>query len=158
MNESDAVQEQELALKLWVVLARARSAVLEHVRRDLARHGLSLTEFGVLEALFHKGPLVLGDVQRKILVSSGGITYLVDRLEERGLVVRRACSEDRRATYAALTGEGEALIGRIFPEHARAIEHALSGLNPEEKATAIDLVRKLGLTAASLEPVGDGET
>lgn len=54
MNQSDAKQEQELALKLWVVLARARSAVLEHVRQDLGRHGLSLTEFGVLEALFHK--------------------------------------------------------------------------------------------------------
>lgn len=158
MNQSDAKQEQELALKLWVVLARARSAVLEHVRQDLGRHGLSLTEFGVLEALFHKGPLVLGDVQRKILVSSGGITYLVDRLEERGLVERRACPGDRRATHAALTQEGEALIGRIFPEHARAIEHALSGLDPEEKATAIDLVRTLGLTAASLEPLGGGET
>jgi MarR family 2-MHQ and catechol resistance regulon transcriptional repressor len=87
-------------------------------------------------------------VQKKILVSSGGITYLVDRLEQKGLVERQQCPTDRRARYAALTPSGEALIGQIFPEHARALEHALSGLDPEEKEEAIRLLRKLGRHAA----------
>jgi MarR family 2-MHQ and catechol resistance regulon transcriptional repressor len=90
-------------------------------------------------------------VQKKILVSSGGITYLVDRLERKGLVERRQCPEDRRARYAALTTEGEALIQRIFPEHARALEQALSGLDPAEKEEAIRLLRKLGRRAAELD-------
>jgi MarR family 2-MHQ and catechol resistance regulon transcriptional repressor len=135
-------------LKLNVVLARAAAAVARHAEADIARHGLSTAEFGILEALYHKGPLLLGELQRKILVSSGGVTYLVDRLVSRGLVERRACAEDRRARYAALTPDGEAFIERTFPEHARAIEQALAGLTPEEQRAATELLRKLGLAAA----------
>lgn len=139
-------------LKLWIVLSRAQAAIEAHVRADVARHDLTPAEFGILEVLFHKGPMLLGEVQKKILVSSGGITYLVDRLERRGLVERRECPTDRRARYAALTPEGESLIRRIFPEHTRAIEHALSGLTREEQEEAIRLLRKLGRHASELPP------
>src|SRR5687767_8550399 len=108
----------ETALKLFVVLSRALNALEEHARADVARHGLTPTEFGILEALYHKGPLLLGEVQKAILVSSGGITYLIDRLVEKGLVERRECTSDRRARYAALTPAGEARIQEIFPVHA----------------------------------------
>src|SRR3954451_16436799 len=89
--------ERSLALKLWVVLARAHNAIYSHVQDDVAAHGLTVAEFGILEVLYHKGQMLLGEVQRRILVSSGGITYLVDRLTEKGLVERRECPEDRRA-------------------------------------------------------------
>jgi MarR family 2-MHQ and catechol resistance regulon transcriptional repressor len=138
------------ALKLWVVLSRAHAAVAELVRRNVAARGLTVSEFAVLEVLYHKGPLHLGDVRRKILVSSGGITYLVDRLEGRGLVERRACPEDRRASYAALTPAGEALIAEIFPAHADALAEAVAGLDPEETVGATDLLRTLGLHAQRL--------
>src|SRR5687768_7083352 len=93
----------ERALKLYVVLARATNAVNRRVRQEIDGHELTETEFGILEALYHKGPLLLGDVQRKILLSSGGVTYTVDRLADKGLVERRECQSDRRARYAALT-------------------------------------------------------
>lgn len=144
-------QETSNALKLWVVLSRAHAAVEEHARADAQRHGLTLAEFAILEVLHHRGPMLLGEVQRRILVSSGGITYLVDRLEARGLVERRDCPGDRRARYAALTGEGEALMRTIFPEHARCLERALSGLDEEERGEALRLLRKLGHHAAELE-------
>lgn len=143
------------ALKLWVVLSRAHAAVEAHASRDIARHDLTTTEFGVLEALLHKGPILLGELQRRVLVSSGGMTYVVDRLVRKGLVERRACPSDRRATYAALTPAGEDLMKRIFPEHAAAMERALSGLSDDEKETATDLLRRLGLAAAAVE---DGTT
>jgi MarR family 2-MHQ and catechol resistance regulon transcriptional repressor len=143
--------DQELTLKLWIVLSRAQAAIEAHARDDVARHDLTLAEFGILEALHHKGPMLLGEVQKKILVSSGGITYLVDRLEKKGLVERQECPSDRRARFAALTPAGEALIRRIFPGHARALEHATSGLNDEEKQVAIPLLRKLGRHAAELD-------
>jgi len=145
-------EAEQRGLKLWTVLARAYNAVAAHSRADIARHDLTVGEFAVLEALYHKGPLLLGEVQRKVLVSSGGVTYLVDRLVQRGLVERQPCPTDRRAAYAALTPEGEALIGRIFPAHARAIMRAVSGLDENEQAEAIRLLRKLGLAAAELEP------
>ncbi len=149
---ADTTRPREDALKLWVVLARSYDAVRRLTRADIVGHGLTEGEFAVLEALYHKGPLLQGDVQRRVLVSSGGITYLVDRLVARGLVERRPCPEDRRAIYAALTEEGRALLARIFPAHAAAVERAVSGLDEAERGTAIDLLRKLGRAAAALDP------
>jgi MarR family transcriptional regulator, 2-MHQ and catechol-resistance regulon repressor len=148
-------EEQRRALRLWIILARAYAAVQSHSQADIERHGLTTGEFGILESLYHKGPMLLGEVQRRILVSSGGITYLVDRLEAKGLVERRHCPGDRRARYAALTERGEGLIRQIFPEHARGIEHALAGLGAEEQEQAIALLRRLGRRAAELPPLRD---
>lgn len=145
------------ALRLWVVLARAYTAVARHVEADVARHGLTTSEFGILEALYHKGPLLLGEMQRKILVSSGGITFLVDRLAARGLVERRACPNDRRARYAALTPDGEALIERIFPEHRARLHAVLDGLSVPEQRDAARLLRQLGRAAAARSPTGGTE-
>lgn len=135
-------------LKLWVVLARAYAAVSERAARDVARHDLTLAEFAVMEALYHKGPLLLGEVQKKILVSSGGVTYLVDRLEQRGLVERQLCAEDRRARYAALTDKGKTFMDRIFPEHADCIAEVASALPPEQQLELTRMLRDLGRHAA----------
>jgi len=137
------------ALKLFVVLARAKRAIDERVEESLGSHGLTHTEFAILEALYHKGPLLLGEVQRKILVSSGGITFLVDKLADRGLVERRLCATDRRARYAALTRKGEALMGEIFPAHAEMIREAMAGLSRAEQKEAAALLKQLGLAAAA---------
>ncbi len=145
---------QERALKLLVVLSRAHAAVRVHTERDIGQHGLSSTEFAVLEALYHKGPLLQGEVQRKILLSSGGITYTVDRLVEKGLVERRDCPNDRRARYAALTPAGAELMERIFPIHAAAVEQAMAGVSAAEQEQLVTLLRTLGLAAESL---GSGE-
>lgn len=142
-----------IALKLYVVLARAVAAVERHGLATIEQGGLTPAEFGVLEALHHRGPLLLGELQRKILVSSGGITFLVDRLEKRGLVQRLPCQTDRRARYAALTDEGSALIARIFPRHAEGIRRAMSGLGLADQRIATELLRALGMEAAALAPV-----
>ncbi|MEO5816865.1 MAG: MarR family transcriptional regulator [Gemmatimonadaceae bacterium] len=144
VTSSDAVDG---ALRLWVVLARAYGAVSRQAELDIARHGLTGMEFGILEVLHHKGPLLLGEIQRKVLVTSGGITYLVDKLEAKGLVERQECPNDRRARYAALTRAGATLIRRIFPAHAKVMARVLSGLDRQEQAEATKLMRKLGLAA-----------
>ena len=146
----DADDVHDVPLKLWVVLSRAFGAISRQAELDIARHGLTVMEFGILEVLHHKGPLLLGEIQRKVLVTSGGVTYLVDRLEAKGLVRREECENDRRARYAVLTPAGAALIRRIFPAHAQAIARALSGLGDAEQLQATRLLRKLGLAAAEL--------
>ncbi len=146
------------ALKLFTVLYRANAALQERSREDIARHGLTPAEFAVLEALYHRGRLLQGEIQSKILVSSGGITYLVDRLVERGLVERTECPTDRRARYASLTDEGIAFMQGIFPAHARCLHRACEALSPEEQRDAVDLLRKLGRGAAAAPPCRDEVT
>ena len=139
---------QDRALKLFVVLQRCASAVMGNFHKHADLYDLTLTEFEILEALYHKGPLLLGDVQRKILLSSGGVTYAIDRLADKGLVERRECTTDRRARYAALTPKGEGVVSRIFPAIASHIEETMSVLNGRQQDDAIDLLRKLGHGAA----------
>ena len=147
-----ALTDRDLALKLYVILHRAAAAVDRHAEADIGRHGLSTTEFAALEALFHKGDLLVGELQRKVLRSSGGITYVVDRLQEKGLVTRKPCATDRRAMYASLTDRGRALMEEVFPTHAAALKGAMSALTKEEKRAAIELLRRLG-TGAAESPV-----
>jgi MarR family 2-MHQ and catechol resistance regulon transcriptional repressor len=135
-------------LKLWVVLSRAHRAISEHARRHIERQDLRPTEFGVLEALYHKGPLTLGQLGEAILLTSGSTTSVADKLEERGLIARRGSSEDRRVCYAELTEEGRALVERIFPGHAAVLQDAMGGLTTEEKRIVTAMLRRLGLHAA----------
>jgi MarR family 2-MHQ and catechol resistance regulon transcriptional repressor len=138
------------ALHLWVVLARAHATVVAREQRDLYRYKLTRAEFGVLDALFFKGPLVLGEIQRKILVSSGGMTYLIDRLEKRGLVQRSPSRDDRRAIYAALTTQGQAFFREVFAEHVRGLAKSVSALTLDEQSDLTELLKKMGIGAARM--------
>ena len=138
------------ALKLWVVLSRAHRAIEAQAAADAARHGLTLAEFGALEALYHRGDMLLSDLQRRILVSSGGITFLVDRLTKKGLVRRRQCPDDRRARFASLTANGERLVREIFPAHAARIREVCAALTTAEQRELTELLRTLGHGAAAV--------
>jgi MarR family 2-MHQ and catechol resistance regulon transcriptional repressor len=116
---------------------------------DIGRHGFSPAEFAILEALYSKGPLLLGEVQRKALVSSGGTTFLIDRLAKRGLVERQSFPTDRRARFAALTREGLSLMREVFPVHAEVMRDAMAGLSATEQKAATALLKRLGLAAAA---------
>lgn len=142
-------EDVERALSLWVVLTRSTNAVVRRIHEDIRSRGFSGTEWGVLEYLYHKGPQPMCNVGEKILVTSGSVTYVIDKLESRGLLRRRPCEEDRRVVFAELTEEGRALMAAEFPEHARVIKETLDVLSPEEQETAIALLKKLGLSVAS---------
>lgn len=137
----------DTALKLFVVLYRAHRAITERVRRSLENKGLGETEFAVLEVLYHKGRLLVGEVGSRVLLTSGSTTYVIDKLEKRGLVARRPCESDRRALYVELTPAGEELIAGIFPAHAEEIRRAMQGLTLEEQRIATALLRRLGMEA-----------
>jgi MarR family 2-MHQ and catechol resistance regulon transcriptional repressor len=156
METIEYEEQTARALRLFVVLARCYNAVTEHTRRDIARHGLKPSEFGVLELLYHKGPVPLGEVAKRILLTTGSVTHLIDQLEKQGLVRRVACPTDRRVFYADLTQKGRELIGNIFPAHAETIHQAVAGLSSQEQETALELLKKLGLSAqAALDKSAD---
>jgi len=134
------------SLKLFIVLSRAYRALNEEVNKVIQQRGLNPTEFAVLELLYHKGDQPLQQIGGKILLASGSITYVVDKLEQKGYLRRNGCPKDRRVTYAQITDEGRALIEEIFPEHSHRINELMDVLSSEEKQTAIDLLKKLGLS------------
>lgn len=140
------------SLKLWVILNRALRAIEVHDRRDLERHGLHPTEFSVLELLYFKGPLPLGEIGNRVLLTSGSTTHVVDKLERRGLLARSTSSADRRVCHAGLTDEGRARIDACFQEHARVLAAAMAGLTTEEKAIAAALLKRLGRYASEQLP------
>lgn len=147
---------RDRSLELFTVLSRAHNWVNAHAIRDIRRYGLNPTEFGILELLYHKGPMPLQQIGEKILISSGNITYSVDKLEQKQLLVRRPAPHDRRVTFAELSEQGRRLLDEIFPQHERALRRAMVGLNAEEQAQAIRLLKKLGLAAqASLSSEAD---
>lgn len=143
------------ALRAWIVLARTYHTLVRAVSRDVTAYGVTLGQFAVLEALYHKGPLALGRISSLLLVTAGNITYVVDQLERRGLVQRRRCDEDRRVVHASLTPKGRALLDEAFPRHAAYITSLFDALDPDEQAELHRLLKKLGLTVADMIRVSE---
>jgi MarR family 2-MHQ and catechol resistance regulon transcriptional repressor len=137
------------ALSTYVKLMRAAEAVSGRITRHLADSGLTISQFGVLEALHHLGPLCQRDIGKKILKSSGNITVVIDNLEKRGLVARVRGAEDRRFFSVQLTEEGEKLIAAIFPPHAEGIVREMGVLDEEEQLELGRICKKLGLGSKS---------
>lgn len=143
-----STEESKVSLKLFIVLSRAYRAVNEHANKLIQAYGLNPTEFAVLELLYHKGDVPLQQIGGKILLASGSITYVVDKLENKGYLKRVACPNDRRVTFAQITNEGKQFIESVFPEHESRIHELMSELTPDEKETAIGLLKKLGLSVS----------
>src|SRR5215475_2235643 len=135
---------QERALSAYVKLERAAGAAFAYARVGLEEEGLTLSQFAVLEALYHVGPLCLGDLARRILTSSGNLTLVLDNLEKRGLAKRTQPVRDKRFVQATITPAGRKLIATIFPEHARRITEIMARLSSGEQEELGALCRKLG--------------
>ncbi len=136
---------EKLALATYVKLMRAAESVTVRTHRHLAEAGLTPTQFGVLEALHHLGPLCQRDIGRKILKSSGNITTVIDNLERRGLVKRRTDPDDRRFVRVDLSAEGQTLIAQLFPRHAAGIADEMEILDDRELHDLARLCRRVGL-------------
>jgi MarR family 2-MHQ and catechol resistance regulon transcriptional repressor len=134
------------ALRVYAKLLRAGRTVLARVEPGLAAAGLTPTQFGVLEAILHKGPLTQRDLMRRVLTSPGNMTDVVDKLEARDLVRRARSAADRRAVLVDLTPHGRSVIEALFPRHAADVTRAMGVLTADEQAILGRLLRKLGLT------------
>ncbi|PJK18019.1 MarR family transcriptional regulator [Chryseomicrobium excrementi] len=143
-------QERLEALKLFIVLSRSHKVLHESTNQFFQDHGLNPTEFAVLELLYHKGRQALQKIGSKILLASGSITYVVDKLERRGFINRIASDEDRRVTYAEITAEGKAFMEELFPKHELQLVELMSVLTEAEKQTLTELLKKLGLSIKNL--------
>ena len=136
-----------VSLKLFVVLSRALQTIEKMAIKEINNQGLNLTEFGVLELLYHKGDQPIQKIGQKILLASSSITYVVDKLEEKNYLIRRGCPTDRRVTYASITKEGKELMDEIFPKYKHFLQEIMGGLSTNEKRSTIEQLKKLGFYA-----------
>ncbi|GAA0292455.1 MarR family 2-MHQ and catechol resistance regulon transcriptional repressor [Gracilibacillus halotolerans] len=144
------IKDEELSLKLFVVLTRTLDSIKKKIEDDIKTLGLNPTEFAVLELIYHKGDQPIQKIGEKVLIASSSITYVVDKLEKKQLVKRNPCPNDRRITFATITDNGEKLMDTLFPKHRKAINEILLGLSREEKENMIHQLKKLGYYAESI--------
>ena len=140
-----AAKETYRALNTYTKLMRAAESVTSRVHRVLAEPKLTISQFGVLEALYHKGPLCQRDIASKILKSTGNITLVIDNLEKLNLVKRERDNEDRRYLTIHLTAVGTALISRVFTDVEAEIVKEMSSLDENEQEILGILCKKLGV-------------
>src|SRR6266550_7103237 len=135
---------------VFLVLWKAARAAHAYAEKSILELEMCASDFAVLEALLHKGPLPVNEIGKKVMLTSGSITVAVDRLEAKGLVERRAHGTDRRARIVHLTKEGRKLITRAYAEHAADMERlASASLTRAERETLIGLLKKIGYKAAA---------
>ena len=136
--------EEELALDSYIKLTRANDTITARLSVSGSMQDLTISQFGVLEALYHLGPQAQSILGEKILKSNSNMTTVIDNLEKRDLVKRERAVDDRRKIIVHLTESGMHLIKEIFPNHVREIEKQFSVLSVEEKQQLCELLRQLG--------------
>jgi MarR family 2-MHQ and catechol resistance regulon transcriptional repressor len=139
-------------------MTRSHHALRLLAEKSVVNAGLCLTDFAALEALWHKGPLTISQIQEKVLLASGSMTAAVDRLEKLGLVVRKSSPSDRRARMVELTREGKRVAKSSFEKHAKDLEELMSVLSEREMELMYGSLKKLGLVAAEQHKKREGRS
>jgi MarR family 2-MHQ and catechol resistance regulon transcriptional repressor len=134
---------------LWLVMMKAHRTLERLATRSIESSEVGLSDFAVMEMLLHKGPQPVNEIGRRVELTSGAITTAVDRLESRGLVTREAHPSDRRARIVRLTLAGEEQAAKVFTIHKAAMDSVASELSKTERATLIELLKKLGTSAGA---------
>ncbi|MCD9020292.1 MarR family winged helix-turn-helix transcriptional regulator [Cohnella silvisoli] len=141
----------QTSLKLLIVLSKAYKSIMDKAVKDIKNYGLSASEFGIMDVLHKKGKIPIQQIGGKILITSGTMTFNIDKLENKGLIRRIPSTEDRRVIHAEITEAGEELFTRIFPQHASSIHGMMNVLTTDQKLEAIALLKLLGKGAHSYD-------
>ena len=136
--------KEKRALNAWIKFSRAADSFRPQIRDSYREYGLTGSQFGVLDALIHLGPLNLKTISEKLLCTGGNITTIVDNLEKRQFVKRIYDKKDRRQIKTHFTSKGESLINKTMPEHVQMIVQEMSILSTSEQEDLARLCKKLG--------------
>ncbi len=137
-------RKADLALSMWVKLARAHDTFDHRTAENIRSFGLTQAQFGALECLGHLGPMMIGELTRKQLVSGGNMTVVINNLAKEGLVRRTVKATDRRSVQVSLSPKGRRLFERIFTAHAEYVTSLASVLTEQEQTELSRLLKKLG--------------
>jgi len=134
----------ESGAHIRLILGRAVKAIEKVDRASIAETGLNISDFGILEALLHKGPLPINTIGKKVLLTSGSMTAAANRLEEKGFVRRIQDPSDGRYFYVHLTKSGHKIIKQAYEKHSRNLEKIAEVLTPKERDELVRLLKKIG--------------
>ena len=132
-----------MAISAFTGLLRSANIISHQVHKTLAPHNLTVSQFGVLEALHRKGPMYQRDLAEQILKTTGNITTVIDNLEKRKLVKRIREVKDRRYFQVVMTPEGEQLIKKIYPTHVKRVDTIMGKLDQDEQEELQEICKKL---------------
>jgi MarR family transcriptional regulator, 2-MHQ and catechol-resistance regulon repressor len=127
----------------FLEIMQTSKAIHERIRNEINHYNLNITEFSVLEVLYRHEKQTIQQIGSSILISSGSMTYVIDKLEQKGLLNRHACPGDRRAINVSLTEAGNVLMSNIMPKHYELIDDMFESLTKDEKETIVKLLRKV---------------
>lgn len=137
--------KEERTLDAYIKFVRAAETINNKLNRHLSDAGLTASQFGVLEALYHLGSLNQRSLAEKLLKSGGNITMVIDNLEKSNLVVRKRDPKDRRSIQIYLTDKGRKMIKKVFPEHLGRIKEEFSSISEKDKTELSRICKQLGL-------------
>jgi MarR family transcriptional regulator, 2-MHQ and catechol-resistance regulon repressor len=127
----------------FLILMQTSKAIHDRIKEEMTKNKLGITEFSVLEVLYQKGKQTIQQIGSCILVSSGSMTYVIDKLEQRGLLSRNACPDDRRVIQVTLTDDGNELMNEIMPKYHELVDDMFDSLNSDEAQTLVYLLKKV---------------
>lgn len=133
------------SLKTITVLFRAQASLSKLIASDVKQYQLSVTEFGVLEALYHKGPQTIQSLVDKVLIANSSMSYVLNQLEKKNWIRRESHQIDRRSRTISLSEEGHAVISRIYPKHVLTLRERLNRLSPSEETQLQSALKKIGI-------------
>ncbi len=131
-------------LKILIGLHRTVNYIDKQSLKIFSKHNLTIGQFGVLEALYHKGNMTIGQVQEKILSSSGTIPLIINNLEKRGYIVKNIDSKDKRKCILQITNLGKQLVEEVYPENEQQIIEVMKCWSDKEQQQLASLLKKFG--------------
>lgn len=144
------MEEQDPRIKAFTVFMKSSQSVQKLIKQDFLKKEINLNEYAVMELLYHKGDQPIQSIGRRILLGTGSITYVIDKLEDKGFLYRSPCPEDRRKMFACITESGKEYMEIRVAQQERLINSIFDEWNDDEVEDAINLLKRIGTHAERL--------
>ncbi|TDL67470.1 MarR family transcriptional regulator [Rhodococcus qingshengii] len=135
--------ERKCTNQPFLMLMQTSKAIQERIRDEMSKNKLSITEFSVLEVLFYQGKQTIQQIGNRILITSGSMTYVIDKLEQKGVIKRNDCREDRRVIHITLTAEGMEMMENIMPKYQEMVDSFFWDLTDDESQLVVNSLKKV---------------
>ncbi|PAE37857.1 MarR family winged helix-turn-helix transcriptional regulator [Bacillus sp. 7884-1] len=135
--------ERKCTNQPFLLLMQTSKAIQERIRDEMSKNKLSITEFSVLEVLFYQGKQTIQQIGNRILITSGSMTYVIDKLEQKGVIKRNDCREDRRVIHITLTAEGMEMMENIMPKYQEMVDSFFGDLTDDESQLLVNSLKKV---------------